>query len=179
MASATLAERQRMDEALAAIESQYLSGVVKQGLAQASSARALLTGPILAQLPFFRSDAQEHAARLLAEVQPRLTTWRDKWRKWAEKGARDDGTPYTVERWLQFGRDLASQIQQATQQAWEESLFGFATFSAENTVKMGKKAADYLAAKLPGVAEGALFWLKVGGVVLALGGAAYVVRAFK
>ena len=186
MAAATADERVTMTREVENRELQFLGGAVKQGLAKSTQeARKYLTAPITDQLSWFSTDSEERAAKLLDGVRPLLATWRDTWKKWAEAGKRSDGSPYSVKQWLEFGNNLRTQIQQATNQAGESGLAAYLDFTATNTVNQVKGAATWVGEQLPTVdqVKGALFWVKVGvGVVLvagALGGTAYVVRSFK
>jgi hypothetical protein len=190
MPAATAAQKTAMATQVAELERQFAAGLVRQGLANAASVRGLVLGPILANIPLFQSEEAERTAKEMAGIQENLNTWRDKWKKWAERGTRDDGSLYPISMWSTFGQELGRRVESATGEAWNQSVFALASFTVENTAAATKEVTDAVTStvKRAAAAVGAVlptgedldraaFWLKVGTGVVVVVALGYAVRS--
>lgn len=99
------------------------------------------------------------------------------YRRWAEAGQRDDGTPYGWELWGSFAKDVGSDLQTQSGLAWDSSIVGplwdavvktgqDVAADAGAVVDAAGSALDFLSSPLPWVGLAALVVLYVGWKVL-------------
>jgi hypothetical protein len=130
------------------LERQYRAGLVRIGFATGESAYVLTVGA-LPPTPWARVETLAVIANMHG-LQPQIRRWADVYRRWASLGRRDDGSPYSWDRWDSHGRELAQAIQFHSGEA-------FATTALSNVL-------DTAAATIKQVASPSLWpdWLKWG-----------------
>ncbi|QRN92836.1 hypothetical protein JRI60_26875 [Archangium violaceum] len=123
MAAATAQQSQQIDAAVAELRRQYRAGLAR--------VEANAGG-------FFPSSEQQAIRKSYLDMGVLLEQWASTYRRWALAGRRDDGSEYTVERFLDFGRnDLADAVQKISAEAYDRSLFAAVKAAAGSIVTPG------------------------------------------
>lgn len=113
MRAATEAERKQIDAAVSEVRRAYLVGTAKVTPLTSLAAD---------------DDTGRQVAGAWAALGLEIEKWATKFRAWAINGKRDNGTEYTVARFLEYGRtDLASAITYQSKVAYDASVFRVAT----------------------------------------------------
>lgn len=155
--AATAAQRTAMDAAVAEVRRLYATARTKAEDIRARDAR----------LFSLVDDAELQVAKAIEDLAPQIQTWESTRYRDAVNGQRADGSAYTVARFLELGKDLASAARLYTQEAWNASLFAV----VEQTVAATKEDVAEAANPLNWPA-----WLKVAAVVAVVVGAVVVAR---
>ncbi|NBD09633.1 hypothetical protein [Corallococcus silvisoli] len=122
----TDADRAKMDAAVD--EVRRLQG---NALSKARDIRAKADGWFGALV----TGAELAAAKAAEDMEPQVQAWATTRRREAEAGRRADGSTFSVSRFLELGRDLASAATLYTQEAVNGSLFAV----VENTLAATKE----------------------------------------
>lgn len=126
MGAASAAEVAAMDRAVREVRAQYARAKVKVDAN---------TGGIFAAL-----EAQSIRKAFLG-VGVVLEKWASTYRTWAVLGKREDGSEYTVQRFLDFGKtDVAGAVEGIAGEAYDRSLFAAVKATVEATAGDVKKA---------------------------------------
>jgi hypothetical protein len=115
-----------------------------QQLAQMDAAVAELHGQYNRAWPkvdantggWWTSPEQDAIRKAFLDMGALLDKWATTYRAWAANGQRDDGTEYSVQRFLDFGRtDLGDAVEKISAEAYDRSLFAALKYTVTETGK--------------------------------------------
>lgn len=168
----------KADAVVREVRRQYAVAAVRIGFSPDAIARfmALGIGAAIPPLAKLLESSQEQAIRKnFQALGDRIKKWETTYRRWAEKSRRDDGSPYSWARWIEFGSDLASEIQSLGREAWDSSVFVSLAKATATTAAEAVETAKKIGEKAVKAAPGLLKYLSLAVVV---GGAAYIFYPF-
>jgi hypothetical protein len=179
---ATARQRAQLRDDLAALEEQYKGAVraaAGNSLVNAERVALLLLPPL--SLFGVKDDTSRRVFAGLELERLQVVALGGDWRRWAEAGQRDNGTPYSFDQWQEQARTVSKSIRDWTGIGAARTAFVAVREAAEDTQRTVTKAVEAVAGALPDEKQRAdvLFWLKVGTGALGLGALAYLVRALK
>lgn len=106
---------------------------------------------ILPPAKLFPSYAEKAAYKNMQTLGGEIERWAGTWRKWAEAGARDDGSRFSWETWFMAGKHFADAIKAHSDASYDANFFtGVVAPAAKQTaadVKDGAVAAAKAATK--------------------------------
>jgi hypothetical protein len=164
--STAAANRAAADALVSEIRDAFRKGSLAVGFSPDNIAAMLAFGPAAVFFDWAKTDAQRRLENALKALGGRITRWETVYRSWAERGQRDDGSPYSWPRWSAYAReDLAREIKDLLATSVNESLF--LRFVTEVVIKTGEDVMK------PFTPQRWPTWVKVAVV----GGAGVVVLA--
>lgn len=132
---------------------------------------------------FAGNDAERQVAGALRMVEDQVGNWMapsGQFYRWAQRGTRDDGTPYPAQRWLDLGNEFASALSLVLDEFHQAATFTVVQNTAEATADDIKAAvrevADTVTPEWDWKTKAALMLL---GACVVAGGAAVVLQAAK
>ena len=131
MAFTSPADRKRYDEARTELDRS--AGNAERWLKQMTGG---FSGEILL------NDAERAAVKATRDELQRVKVWNTTWLQWAQKGFDANGRAYSLNHYLQVGKDLAQALSFYTKQGYNASAFNLAADAAEKKVEQVGKAAE-------------------------------------
>lgn len=114
------------------------------------------------------SPSQGALAKAYRDLGERIDTWADRNFRWAKQGKRDDGTPYSWERWGELGNTYLDSITYYTRLSVSDNYFLNATQAVKEFVESVRVL--FTPTEWP-------TWAKVAAGLAGVAAVAYIVRS--